>query len=128
MKFELKMRLAVRQPAHNRRTQNTSVISNTNSGHFQRLAVAVVTFFRHNFAENGLHDLKMVSKDTSRDCQFYTICDKNQLLNTNIVTASYGSFSPHIMRCRTPGSGRTPGVRCQVVIGVITLPKIIAWT
>ena len=34
-KFKLKMRRAVRQPAHNRRTQNTSVISNTNLGHFQ---------------------------------------------------------------------------------------------
>jgi hypothetical protein len=34
VKFKLKRRLAVRQPAHNRRTQNTSVISNTNLRRF----------------------------------------------------------------------------------------------
>jgi len=28
----------------------------------------------------------------------------------------------------TAGSGRTPGVRCQLVGGVITIPKMIAWT
>jgi hypothetical protein len=43
--------------------------------------------FRHNFAENDHQDLKNGLE--RRVSQFYTICDKNQLLNTNIekVTA-----------------------------------------
>jgi hypothetical protein len=39
--------------------------------------------FRHDFAENGPHDLKLVWKDR-RVSQFYTICDKNQLQDKNV--------------------------------------------
>jgi hypothetical protein len=45
-------------------------------------------FFRHNFAENCPQGLKILrkrrKKKKRRAAQFYTICDKNQLLNKNI--------------------------------------------
>ena len=46
-----------------------------------------MSFFRHNFSVNDPQDLKIGPE--RRVSQFYTICDDNQHLNTNIekVTA-----------------------------------------
>jgi len=46
-------------------------------------ACSFLRLFRHNFAENGPQDLRENGLKR-RVKQFYTICDKNQLINTNI--------------------------------------------
>jgi hypothetical protein len=71
--------------------------------------------FRHNFAENGPPGPKNGLE--RRVSQFYTICDKNQLLNTNIkkVTAVLVLRSWDAIPL---GQVVPPGVRSQLLTAV----------
>ena len=77
--------------------------------------------FRHNFAENGLQDLKMISKDASRNSTKSVI--KNQLLNKNIGKV----MKILVLRCQKLRSRRAVHVctteilvRYQLVTGVVS--------
>ena len=65
-------------------------------------------FSRHNFVENGPHDVKMVHGLERRVTQFYTICsDKNNLLlNKQKTWESYSNSSPQILECYQVVSSR----------------------
>ena len=62
-----------------------------------------------------------------RVSRFYTICDKNRLLNTNIekVTAVLVLRSWDAVPL---GQVVPPGSDARWLVEVITLPKMIAWT
>jgi hypothetical protein len=79
-------------------------------------------FFRHKFAANGPQDVKMVQKDASRNSTQSVIKICSYKLK---YWESNGTFSPQILGCRTPGSGRrTPGVRHQLVTGTVSLEPL----
>jgi hypothetical protein len=74
-------------------------------------ACSFLRLFRHNFAENGPQDLRENGLKR-RVKQFYTICDKNQLINTNIgkvtvrdrllpMSSNFGQHPPFFSKMRT---------------------------
>ena len=81
-------------------------------------ACSFLRLFRHNFAENGPQDLRENGLKR-RVKQFYTICDKNQLINTNIgkvtvrdrllpMSSNFGQHPPFFSKMRTFFKNRPP--------------------
>jgi hypothetical protein len=82
--------------------------------HILSLKRVLFQAFRHNFTENGPHDLKNGLE--RRVSQFYTICDKNQLLNKNngkvmaILVLRSWDASCQVVRAENPVEGS--GISC----------------
>jgi len=84
-------------------------------------ACSFLRLFRHNFTENGPQDLRENGLKR-RVTQFYTICDKNQLINKNIRKVMASSCNPNVHRIGCTGLGAR--YTCWLLVsGTITLLK-----